>query len=154
MRKVLFLKGFWLIVISALTLTGLSCQSQESEEGSKKSGVENISAEGEVNIPNELVSSSSEYIMDDGPQADGYIINRDKFIKPYVSSEISGDTLIASTLFEINSCAETIGNIIIRNDSLFLETKVIGTTFCTSTEFHQFKYTIVMDSLRKYALVF
>lgn len=101
-----------------------------------------------------LISWKSEFVMGDGEQATGYYENRDVFIKPYVSKSYSGDTLRAETLKEINSCGKTIGNIKFSNDTLYLKAKLVSDEFCSSVEFHKFKYTIVKKDIKTYTIVF
>jgi hypothetical protein len=101
-----------------------------------------------------LLESSSSFVMEDGGHADGYISNRKSFIKPYCSIKYSGDTMITTTLHDINGCATTIGDIQFSNDSLFLKTRVIGDVYCTSTVYQKFKYVIARDSIEQYTVIY
>lgn len=88
--------------------------------------------------------------MDDGETASAYYGDRDNFIKPFLSTAYSGDTLTVTTLHEINSCAETFGDIKFSNDTLYLLTKIVSDEVCTSVKFHQFEYVIVKASIGDY----
>lgn len=101
-----------------------------------------------------LVSFKSEFVMEDGSEADGYYENRNSFISPYKSYLYNKDTLFVSTLHEVNSCAETVGRIHYSYDSLYLHVEQIGEIACTSTEFRKYYYVIVKENIKKYIIVF
>ncbi len=101
-----------------------------------------------------LVSSRSVYHMSDGGHADGYYANRRAYVDEYASAEHRGDTLIATTLHEVNACAEEVGQIAIAADTISLETKRVGDVACASVEFHLFTYVIVGKDLERYSLKF
>lgn len=100
-----------------------------------------------------LVDWSSEFVMEDGPQADGYYQDHDNFIKPYFSSEYKKDTLVVTTLIEINACAETDAAIKISSDTLYLMTTNIDSESCSSTVFSKFTYTIYNPENRVFVIV-
>jgi len=101
-----------------------------------------------------LISWNSEFVAGDGQQMTGYYKDREEFIKPYTSRKYSGDTLRVETLHEINSCAETIGDIKFSNDTLFLLTKIVTDEVCGAVKFHKFKYTIVKKGIKNYTIKF
>lgn len=101
-----------------------------------------------------LINSTSTFVMEASNEAMGYYNDRTSFIKPFISNEYKGDTLIATTLHEINGCAKTIGQIKFSNDTLYLLTKREGDEACASVEFHKFKYTIVKKDIKTYTIVF
>lgn len=101
-----------------------------------------------------LVSFNSKFIMNDGANADGYYQNRKSFIKPFISCDFRNDTLYASTLYEVNTCGKTIGDIKISNDTLYLFVKQIGSEACTSVEFRKYNYVIVGKNISSYFIAF
>ena len=101
-----------------------------------------------------LISCESEFVIEDGEHATSYYENRENFIQPYTNASYSGDTLRAETLHEVNSCAETIGEIRYSNDTLYLSTKRISNEVCASVEFHRFNYTVVKENIESYTIVF
>ena len=70
-----------------------------------------------------LIDYKNEFIMNDGEQATPYYTNHKNFIKPYFKTTYQKDTLIVTTLMEINSCGKSVGDIRISNDTLYLMTK-------------------------------
>jgi hypothetical protein len=101
-----------------------------------------------------LISFKSEFVMEDGSEVDGYYNNRSLFIEPYTSYALNDDTLHVTTLYEVNSCAETVGRIRFSNDSLFLFVEQMGNVACTSIEFRKFDYVIVRKNIKKCIVVF
>jgi len=102
---------------------------------------------------NRLIEWKSEHIMNDGIEANSYYTNHKKFIKPYFKTIYKKDTLIVSTLIEINSCGETVGEIDFSNDTLYLLTKLISNEACASVVFHKFTYVIQNLENEKYFIV-
>ena len=100
-----------------------------------------------------LLDWSSEFVMQDDGDAEGYYQNHIKFIEPYFSSEYKADTLKVTTLIEINSCAEIIADIKISNDTLYLLTKNIGNVACASVTFNKFTYVIHNISNEKFVII-
>lgn len=94
------------------------------------------------NQDDRLLDWTSEFVMEDGEQADGYYQDHDNFIKSYFTTHYKVDTLIVTTLIEINSCAEIIADVKISNDTLYLLTKDIGDVACASVIFNKFTYII------------
>lgn len=99
-----------------------------------------------------LIDCTTEYVMDDGPEADGYHENYENFIKDYFSEEQNGDTLLVMTLIEVNACGKTIGDIDFSGDTLFLKTRQISDEVCTSTMFEKFTYRINNPARKKYII--
>ena len=100
-----------------------------------------------------LISWSNKFISEDGEKMDGYYNNHKEFIKPYSSDKQIGDTLVVSTLHEINACGETVGDISYSGDTLFLKTKQIGNEVCASIVFSKFTYKILNRNKTKYKIV-
>lgn len=129
-------KKYWcLVIIPAIIVFSCSNLSQESDT-------------------KHLISWESEFITEDGEAVDKYYSDRSAFILPYVEKQCFGDTLKVSTLHEINSCGETIGVAEISNDTIYLETKLVGEEMCASVEFHKFTYVIVKEEVSNYIIVY
>jgi hypothetical protein len=92
--------------------------------------------------------------MGDGDHATAYYVDRNRFIKPYLSKSYIGDTLHVTTLHEVNSCARTIGKVKFSNDTLYLLTERQGDVVCTSVEFRKFSYTIKRNEIDKFQIVY
>ena len=90
--------------------------------------------------------------MEDGENADGYYDNYETFIKDYFSEKQKDDTLIVTTLIEVNACGETIGDIQFSGDTLFLKTKQISDEVCSSIMFEKFTYRIYNPDKKKYQI--
>ena len=99
-----------------------------------------------------MINWSSEFVFSDGPHADSYYSNRDSFIEPYKKYNIIEDTLYVSTLFEINSCTELIGDIEIKSDTIYLGFQYIGDEACASDDYHVFNYVIFIPEIENYTI--
>jgi hypothetical protein len=97
-----------------------------------------------------LISVENVLVMEDGDHASGYYTDHENFIKSYISEKQSGDTLIVTTLKEINACGKTVGDIRISKDTLFLETKNVSDESCASVTFNKFTYRIENSTKQKY----
>ena len=92
--------------------------------------------------------------MEDGDHADGYYSNRDSFITPYQSVSYHGDTLVATTLHEVNTCAKTVADVRLSHDTLFLLIDRKDKGGCASVEFRLFRYVVRVPEGEKYHVVF
>jgi hypothetical protein len=99
-----------------------------------------------------LIDCKSKYVMECGEELDGDLQDYEKLKKEYFSVEQNGDTLIVTTLNEVNSCGKTIGFIEFSGDSLFLKTRQIADDVCTSTMFEKFTYRILNPDKIKYKI--
>ncbi|MCK9480130.1 MAG: hypothetical protein M0R38_00005 [Bacteroidia bacterium] len=99
-----------------------------------------------------LIDCKTKYVMEDGEEADGYHEDYENFIKDYFSEEQIGDTLIVTTLIEVNACGKTIGDIEFSGDTLFLKTRQIADEVCTSTMFEKFIYRIHNPDNKRYEI--
>ncbi|NVK29057.1 MAG: hypothetical protein HWE14_13470 [Flavobacteriia bacterium] len=117
-----------LIIISFSVSLGTSCG--------------NFSQDQTFKPHDQLIDWSTEIVMEDGEHADGYYNNHLDFIKPHFSTEYQRNTLTVTTLIEINSCAETVPDIRISNDTLYLLTRQISDEACASVTFNKFTYVI------------
>lgn len=99
-----------------------------------------------------LIDWSTEFVFSDGPHADNYYSKRDSFIKPYKKYNVIEDTLYVSTLFEINSCRELIGDIEIKSDTIYLGFQYTGDEACASDVYHVFNYVICIPEIEKYII--
>ena len=72
--------------------------------------------------------------------------------KLYYSTE-NKDTLIVTTLIEVNACGQTIGDIEFSGDTLFLKTRQITVDVCASTMFEKFTYRIHNPDKKKYEVL-
>lgn len=99
-----------------------------------------------------LIDCKTKYIMEDGKEADSYHEDYENFIKDYFSEEQNGDTLIVTTLIEVNTCGKTIGDIEFLGDKLFLKTRQITDEVCASTMFEKFTYRIHNPEKKKYEI--
>ena len=98
-----------------------------------------------------LLESSSEFIMEDGDESTGYYMNREKFITPYKSYTLLGtDTLLVSTLHQVNACEERGGDVLFKGDTLFLETKSVSGNPCASVIFKKYSYKIFKKGISKF----
>lgn len=100
-----------------------------------------------------LIDCISKFVMEDGGNSDGFHNNYDNFIKDYFSKKQNGDTLIITTLFEVNACGQTIGDIEFYGDTLFLKTKHISDEVCTSIRFEKFIFRIHNPNNEKYKII-
>lgn len=100
-----------------------------------------------------LLDWKSEFVMEDGEDVNSYYNDYENFIKPYFSTDYKIDTLIVTTLIEINSCAEIVADIKISNDTLYLLTKNIGDFACTSVNFNKFTYTIYNPENKRFTII-
>ena len=100
-----------------------------------------------------LAYSTNEYVMEDGNKVDGYYVDREKFIQPYVSIKYLEDTIKVSTLHEINSCGKTTGNIEVIGDTIRLLTHSNSDVSCSSVKFNKFYYTIINSKRKKYFII-
>ena len=89
-----------------------------------------------------LIECNTQYVMEDGEEASGYHEDYENFIKDYFQERQKGDTLIISTLIEVNACGETIGDIEYLGDTLYLKSRQIADEVCASTMFETFTYKI------------
>lgn len=139
------------LVCSLLLL--FSCLDKPGKENSKSNSTRVMK---EVNKYDKvsLLSFTADPPMAYDSAFDAYYENRNKFIAPYKSREIRGDTLWASTLFEINACAETVARIRFSNDSLFLHIEQVGDIACTTFGFRKYNYVIVKKDIGKYVIVY
>lgn len=99
-----------------------------------------------------LIDCKMKNVMEDGEKADGYHENYENFIKDYFSEYQNGDTLIVTTLIEVNACGKTIGDIEFSGDTLFLKTRQIADEVCASTMFEKFTYRIHNPDKKKYEI--
>lgn len=99
-----------------------------------------------------LIDCKTKYVMEDGEEADGYHEDYENFIKEYFSEKQNGDTLIVTTLIEVNACGKTIGDIEFSGDTLFLKTRQIADEVCASTMFEKFTYRIHNPDKKKYEI--
>jgi hypothetical protein len=84
-----------------------------------------------------LMSYESEFVSGIGVDIDSLILeNSYKEINQYE------DSLVLTTLQKVNCCGKSIGDIELRDDSLFLLVKNISRSSCTSIEYHEFTYVI------------
>ena len=97
-----------------------------------------------------LIDCKTKYVMEE--EADGYHEDYENFIKDYFSEEQNGDTLIVTTLIEVNACGKTIGDIEFSGDTLFLKTRQIADEVCASTMFEKFTYRIHNPDKKKYKI--
>lgn len=140
------------ILFCVLLLFSCTIKSDKKSFG-KSSDISSIILEEKFDTTS-LIFYKSEFVMEDGPEVDGYYENRNMFILPYTSCAFNQDTLNVSTLYEVNSCAETIGRIRFSNDSLFLLVEQIGSEACTSIEFRKYYYVIVKKGIKDYIIVY
>lgn len=99
-----------------------------------------------------LIFSSSSFLMEDGEEMDSYYKDRDKFSANYRNVEYIDDTIKVSTLHEINSCGNIIGDIAINGDTIILLTKHIDNYSCASSVYYQFDYLINNPKEKKYII--
>lgn len=97
-----------------------------------------------------LIGCESVLVMEDGDQATAYYTDHENFIKPYLSESQLGDTLVLTTLKEINACGRTEGDIRFSGDTIFLETKLSSQETCASVVFHKFTYKVNNPTKQKY----
>lgn len=138
------------ITIAIMILTVLwSCDNQNKKEvlTENNSGTEN-----EFKTHQRLIDCKTKYVMEDGEEADGYHEDYESFIKVYFSEEQNGDTLIITSLIEVNACGKTIGDIEFSGDTLFLKTRQIADEVCASTMFERFTYKIHNPDKKKYEI--
>lgn len=106
-------------------------------------------------IKNEhLINYRYVFFKEDGEEMNNYFENREIFIKNYTSAKYTNDTLVATTLIDLDPCSEYKGNIRFSNDTLYLLQYVVEGDYCSSTEFYKFEYTIVKKNIEKYYIVF
>ena len=91
--------------------------------------------------------------MEDGASATPFYIEHENFIKPYFKTLYQNDTIVVSTLMEVNSCGESIGDIKISHDTLYLLTKNVANEVCTSVVFKKFTYFISNPGNKQYIIV-
>jgi len=141
--------------ITICVLLFFSCTGKSDKEKSNNSSdITSLMKPEEKFDTESLISFKSEFVMEDGSEADGYYEDRNLFIVPYTSYSYNQDTLRVSTLHEVNSCGETAGRISYSNDSIFLQVEQIGEEACTSIEFRKFHYLIEKKNIKKYVIVF
>lgn len=99
-----------------------------------------------------LYSVHSSFVGEDGSEMDGYYKNREQFIKPYTSVKYINDTIIATTFYEVNACAEPTGHIKLSGDTLQLLAVGEGEISCTSIQFRQFTYKIRNTDKKRYVI--
>jgi hypothetical protein len=80
--------------------------------------------------------------MEDGDEATPYYNDHDNFIKQYFFASYKKDTLIATTIMEVNCCGKTIADIKYSGDTLYLMTRHVSAEACTCIEFRKYTYTI------------
>lgn len=124
-------KKFSILLVILVSLSGCSQNS-----GKKDSDV--------------LVSYSQSFVMEDSEAANGYYDNREEFIQPYFSVKYLHDTIVATTLHEINACGKTDAQIIISGDTLFLQTINNSKEVCASIKFHKYTYVILNPSNKRF----
>ncbi len=90
----------------------------------------------------QLLNYRSQFVMGMGEQAQGFYLNKEEFIKPYISFEDLGDSLRVSTLQQVNSCGDTKGKISISNDTLYLLVENDSEVECSSVEYWKYTYII------------
>lgn len=103
-----------------------------------------------ANTANFLIKYSNEFVTEDGVSMDGYYSDREKFIKPYFSISYRNDTIVATTIHEINACGKTEGQIQISGDTLFLQTIHTSDEVCASVVFHKYTYYIRNTGKKKF----
>lgn len=99
-----------------------------------------------------LLSTSSEFMFEDGEKLDGYYEDRATFISEYKKKRKVGDTLFLETLHEINSCGNSVGDIDVVGDTIVLLNRNNSEYLCASIKFHLFKYVILCDSNKVYKI--
>lgn len=129
-----------LIVIILFTLN--SCAEKLKKNDAEK-----------IRVHERLLECKAKFIMDDSEDVDGYHLDYENFIKDYYSEEYKRDTLIVTTLYEVNACGNTIGDIEFSGDTLFLKIKQIAEEICASSMFETFTYRIYNPEKRKYKIL-
>ena len=105
-----------------------------------------------MNSNDSLIDWSSEFVMNDGERATPYYLDHENFVKPYFSVTYKKDTLIATTLQEVNSCGKIVADIEIINDTIRLSTNQSSEIACTSVKFEKFTYIINNPSNKKFVV--
>lgn len=100
-----------------------------------------------------LIDCKTKFVMEDSEEADGYHEDYENFIKTYFSEEQTGDTLVVTTLIEVNACGKTIGDIEFSGDTLFLKTTQIADEVCASIMYEKFIYRIHNPDKKKYEII-
>lgn len=137
-----FLKPIKILTFLLITFFGLlSCLNSTDKEQTEK-----------TKTHERLIECKAKFVMEDGEEADGYHEDYEHFIKDYFSQDQKGDTLIVSTLFEVNACGKTIGDIEFSVDTIFLKTRQIADEVCASTMFEKFTYIIHNPEKKKYEI--
>ena len=101
-----------------------------------------------------LVDCNSHLLLHDVPEADGYELDRSKFIEPYAIKRYSGDTLFIRTVHEVNSCGGRTCHLWASNDTLHLSVKGTDDLVCASVEYDIFEYTIVSPRIKQFVVPF
>ncbi len=133
------LTSYYLTLVAILTFALYSCSNSTDKNQTEK-----------TKTHERLIDCKTKFVMEDGEEADGYHEDYENFIKDYFSEEQNGDTLIVTTLIEVNACGKTIGDIEFSGDTLFLKTKQIADEVCASTMFKKFTYRIHNPDKKKY----
>lgn len=127
------------IVSIILTLTLVSCGGRGSFRDVSPEEPNEITRIKEPFKPNErLIHSSHEYITEDGEHLNDY----EEFATPYFSVRYGTDTVWVTSLQMINGCGETVADIKISGDTLYLLTKLVSDEACTSVMYDKFSYVI------------
>lgn len=99
-----------------------------------------------------LLDWQSEFVMEDCDD-EGYYDDYENFTKPYFSENQNKDTLIVTSLMQVNACGYAIGNINFSNDTLFLETKETAEELCTCIKYCKYTYKIYNPEKQKYTII-
>src|SRR5690554_3994194 len=132
-------KTYGLTIFLTLSFGLFSCSNSNDKEQTDK-----------TKTHERLIDCKMKYVVEDGEEADGYHEDYENFIKDYFSEEQNGDTLIVTTLIEVNACGKTIGDIEFSGDTLLLKTRQIADEVCASTMFKKFTYRIHNPDKKKY----
>lgn len=102
---------------------------------------------------NQLVGWSRQFVAEGGPGMNDFYNDHAVFIKQYFTNDTHGDTLIVTTLKEVNACGNAIANITISNDSIYLLTNELSDILCTSSSFNTYTYKIYNPEKKQYVIV-
>lgn len=102
-----------------------------------------------------LIKYEYKFLMDADKKVEQYFVNRDEFIKPYISYKQHKEVLEITTAFIVNACAPVNASIEIREDTLWLkaESDYSGES-CNSDELRLFRYYIKNPQKKKYVVIY
>jgi hypothetical protein len=101
-----------------------------------------------------IAKYDSLYLFEDGSHVDSFYIDRDQFIKPYISYSCNNDTIHASSFFELNQCAKYKPGLKIIDNKIQLILEKTTESKCKSVYFYKYNFVIVMKNACRYEIIF